>query len=298
MKKSKLFALTLASVILASLSTTVFAAEPTTLYSTKGTAAVDGLKDAVYSAPGAYIGVTNDGAASASTTAYVYSAWDESYMYYFIDVTDAAVTEEGSTSNCNSDSVEIYFSFENEDGDINTMVGSGQYTYGPGFTAWAGVGGHRELYLDNAKAAYAITEKGYTVEMAIPVGDDYELKDGLTIPFCAMVNDSLAAGTPDLQYTITPGQGDAWEKVEVAVWDKICFTTTAPAAETAEPEEAPAPAETEAVEVPAAEETVEAPAPTTAPAPETAPQTLDPLTLAAVTSAVALAGCAVTKKKR
>ncbi len=293
MKKSKLFALTLAAVICASLSTAALAAEPTTLYSTKGTATVDGVKDAVYSAQGAYIGVTNDGAASASTTAEVYSAWDESYMYYFVDVTDAAVTEEGSTSNCNSDSVEIYFSFDNEDGDINTMIGSGQYTYGPGFSTWAGVGGHRELNLDSAKAAYAITDHGYTVEMAIPVGSDFEIKDGLTIPFCAMVNDSLAAGTPDLQYTITPGQGDAWEKVEVAVWDKICFTTTAPVAETT-----PTAAEAEPTVPEAGEqETVSTPA-ATAPTAETAPQTFDALTLAAGAAVAALAGCAMTKKKR
>ncbi|MGN1408803.1 MAG: sugar-binding protein [Eubacteriales bacterium] len=283
------------------------AAEPT-IYATKGTPKIDGVKDDVYAAEPAFIGVLNDGSASKSTTGDVYAAWDDSYMYFLFDITDAVITESGTTGDYRSDSVEVYFNLDNEDGALSELVGSGQYTFGPGFTAWAGGGAHQTFYAEDSQAEYKITDKGYTIEMAIPIGDDYPITDGMTVPFCAMINDSSAAGTRDNQYMISGGQGDAWSTVSAALWNTICFTTAAPVAEpAAEPAEEPAAEPETTAEEPAAEpeapaaepETVE-PAETEAPAKaETtadAPQTFDFGVIAAIVSIVSLAGCAVAKK--
>lgn len=258
----KLFSILLTVALVAMLGAAIFAANPDTKFkAVNGTAVVDGIKDEIYTAADAIpVAVTEDG--EMAGTAVVYAAWDDTNMYYFCEVTDPTVTPaDACSSNYQSDSVEIYFSFEGYSDDITT-INAGQYTIGPNFSAWAGRGGHWDNYVADAKFAFVMTGKGWDIEMSIPFGSEYKVAAGNEVPFTVAFNDDADGDAArDYQPMIATGQTSAWSVVDdnynTLIFSDVKFEPVV------EVEEAPA-AEAPAAEAPAAETVAEAPA---APAP-------------------------------
>ena len=230
MKKLASFAL--AALIVTALS--VGASASSTFEAASGSPVIDGKKDDAYVCAGATVNLLNDGtAASSGATGEAYFAWDKDYFYVFVDVTDSAVTKASEvTSIWQNDCIEFYINLEGAEGEI-ANINAAQYTYGPSFTSFAGGGKHRENNVDNAKSAYTYTDKGWTVEIAIPWGSDYKPKAGATITGAVAINDDNDGdpSTRDQQVFTGAGQSNAWKNAD-ATWDTINLTDkqyTAPA---------------------------------------------------------------------
>lgn len=249
-----------------------------------GTCVVDGVKDDAYVS--AAIPVNHE-ADPAAATGVAYAAWDSDYLYIFMQVTDSTVTPAADVTGAwSNDCGEFYVNLSGTEG-ATTEINAGQWTYGPSFPAFAGMGIQRDTNVDNGKFAYTYTDTGYTVEIAIPWGADYKPAEGASFPFCIAVNDDADGDASSREYQTFTGadQGSAWSTAD-STWDAITLS--------AEKYEVPveiieeeAPAATDA----AADTTVA----TTTPA---AAQTSDALVAMAAVAAFALAGVVVVKKVR
>lgn len=228
----KITSLTLAALIVTALG--VGASASSTFEAASGTPVIDGKKDAAYACAGATINLLNDGSTVTSgATGEAYFAWDKDYFYVFVDVTDPAVTKASDvTSIWQNDCIEFYINLEGADGAI-ADINAAQYTYGPSFTTFVGGGKHRENNVDNAKSAYTYTDKGWTVEIAIPWGSDYKPKAGATITGAVAINDDNNddPSTRELQVFTGANQNSAYKTAD-SNWDNIKLTDkqyTAPA---------------------------------------------------------------------
>lgn len=274
MKKYLVSALAIA--MLASLS--VSAAEFSASNASNNGITVDGVKDAAYVNDGFAINVAESTEGGATGTGY--AAWDDEYLYVYVEVKDEAVTPVADiTSVYTNDSIEIYINLAGEEGAI-TDINAAQYTIGPSFTTWAGGGLHRENYMEAAEFAYTYTDFGYTLEVAIPWGDEYAVEANAVIPFCVGINDDADGDASTREYHNFTGanQGAAWSTAD-SNWDSLKMTTD----EYKEPEPE---TESEVVADVAADE-----------APAVAPQTFDAAIVAAVAAVVSAAGYAVSKKR-
>lgn len=273
MKKYLVSALAIA--MLASLS--VSAAEFSASNANNNAITVDGVKDVAYVNDGFAINVAE--ATEGGATGTGYAAWDDENLYLYVEVNDDTVTPAADvTSVYMNDSIEIYINLAGEDGAI-ADINAAQYTIGPSFTTWAGGGLHRTNYMDAAEFAYTYTDFGYTLEVAIPWGDEYAVDADAVIPFCVGINDDADGDANTREYHNFTGanQGAAWSTAD-SNWDSLKMTTdeyVEPVVET-EPE----------VVADAATEDVVA-----------APQTFDAAIVAAVAAVVSAAGYAVSKKR-
>lgn len=275
MKKYLVSALAIA--MLASLS--VSAAEFSASNANNNAITLDGVKDVAYVNDGFAINIAESTEGGATGTGY--AAWDDDNLYLYVEVNDDTVTPAADvTSIYQNDSIEIYINLSGEEGDV-TVINAAQYTIGPSFTVWAGRGLHWDNYSANdAKFAYTYTDFGYTLEVAIPWGDEYAVDADAVIPFCIGINDDADGDASTREYHNFTGanQGSAWSTAD-SNWDSLKMTTdeyVEPVVET----------EPEVVADVATTETVTA-----------APQTFDAAIVAAVAAVVSAAGYAVTKKR-
>ena len=158
----------------------------------------------------------NVGADADTASGEVYAAWDNDFLYLIILVKDGAVTaEDDSTLDYRSDSAEFYINLEGEDGALES-INAGQYTFGPYFEEFAGVGLHRTLYVEDAQKAYKITDAGWNVEVAIPWGDDYKPAADAAIPFVTAINDDADDDSTTREYQVFTGEGqdNAWQTAD------------------------------------------------------------------------------------
>ncbi len=272
----KLFALTMATILLVGLAVSASAVNQFTASS--GTCVVDGVKDLAYvSGPIVSNYDIEDGAALGTT----WAAWDDEYLYLYTEVVDSAVTPEADvTSIWSNDCVEYYINLSGEYGAI-TDINAAQYTVGPHFTAWAGGGMHRENNMADAPFAFTVTDYGYTVEVAIPWGSDYTAKEGAVIDFCVGVNDDADgdASTREFQTFTGPDQTAEWSAADENM-DKL--TLSGEKYVEPEPETVAAP---EVVDNAAAETVT------------IAPKTFDAGVIAVIAAVVSAAGYSLTKKR-
>ena len=272
----KLFALTMATLLLVGLAVSASAVNQFTASS--GTCVVDGVKDLAYvSGPIVSNYDIEDGAALGTT----WAAWDDEYLYLYTEVVDSAVTPEADvTSIWSNDCVEYYINLSGEYGAI-TDINAAQYTMGPHFTAWAGGGMHRENNMDNAPFAFTITDYGYTIEVAIPWGSDYTAKEGAEIDFCVGVNDDADgdASSREFQTFTGPDQSAEWSNADENM-DKLTLSGE----KYVEPEPETT-AEPEVVDSAAAETVA------------VAPKTFDAGVIAAVAAVVSAMGYTFSKKR-
>jgi hypothetical protein len=238
----KFGSLALAALIVTALSVPATAAS--TYEAAAGTPTIDGKKDNVYAAKGIAINLTEKEGTVATTgaTGTAYTAWDNDYLYVFVEVTDAAVTAKDKvTSIWANDSVEIYINLEGKEGNI-ADINAAQYTYGPSFTKFAGGGKHNTENNANAKSAFTYTDKGYTIEVAIPWGKNYTPKADAVIPFALGINDDADADPATRENHVFSGKnlGSAWQTAD-SNWDNLKLTTikyTPPATNTGSPKTA------------------------------------------------------------
>ena len=232
---------------------------------------VDGEKDLAYVS--AAIPVNAEAPAEAAV-GNCYAAWDDDYLYLYLEVTDAAVEDAAAVTGIWSDDcAEFYINLSGMEGNI-TDINAAQYTYGPSFPAFAGGGLHRDNNMADCLSAYKYTDNGYNVEIAIAWGDEYAPAEGEAFPFVVGINDEADGDPSTREYqTFTGGsaQVNAWQVAD-ATWDSLKLS----AEEYVEPEPETTP---EVIEEAVA-----------------APQTFDAGVIAAVAAIVSAAGYAVTKK--
>lgn len=214
----KLFALCMTVLLVAALTLSASAVNQFTASS--GTCVVDGEKDLAYvSAPIVSNYDIADGAALGTT----WAAWDDDYLYLYTEVRDEVLTAD-VTGIWSNDCVEYYINLSGEYGAI-ADINAAQYTIGPNFTDWAGGGLHRENNKDNAPFAFTITDYGYTIEVAIPWGDEYSAKEGAVIDFCVGINDDADGdgSTREFQTFTGADQSMEWSEAD-ANMDKLTLS--------------------------------------------------------------------------
>ncbi len=269
----KIFASILATALVATLSVAASAADFTASSALNNAITVDGVKDVAYVSAPAAINVAESAGGEGGATGNAYMAWDNDYLYVFVEVADEAVTDPANvTSIWANDSIEVYLNLAGEEGAI-TDINAAQYTVGPSYTAWAGGGLHRENNMDASKYAWEYTDEGWNIEVAIAWGDDYSAGEGEAFPFCIGINDDADddASTREFHNFTGANQGSAWQTAD-ANWDNLTLS----AEEYVEPEP-----ETVAEVVDEA----------------AAPATFDAGIIAAVAAVVSAAGYAISKKR-
>lgn len=273
MKKYLVSALAIA--MLASMSVAANAAEFSASNANNWGITLDGVKDDAYVNDSFKIEFPEVEGTEGGSTGAGWAAWDDENLYLYVEVYDTTVTKAADvTSVYMNDSIEVYINLAGEEGAI-ADINAAQYTIGPSFTEWAGGGLHRENNMADAEFAYAYTDFGYTMELALPWGADYSVEEDATIPFCVGINDDADEDplTREFHNFSGVGQGSAWSTAD-STWDNLTMT----ADEYVEPEP-----ETVADEV--------------ADVPTTAPQTFDAAVVAAVAAVVSAAGYAISKRK-
>lgn len=198
-----------------------------------GTAVVDGVMDEVYRSTkkGTFEKAFNNNGDtvvlpdSELTTANYYLVWDNSYIYYFIDVIDAHVTDASKTtaddgSAYGVDCIEIYF-------DLLKGSGPNSYDWGANngyFTVYAHGGETKKGWIPSEITAaidgYVAkhTATGYAIEGKIPMTNELLAKlatnDEYKIGFGLMIQDDADNGANGRDYLVlSSGEGDtlsAW----------------------------------------------------------------------------------------
>lgn len=178
--------LTLVPVSAAPVSTDIF----------KGTPAVDGTLDDIYTQsasyeldnPGFYI--WGDGVLAQDTAATAYFLWDASYLYLAVVVTDSTIFSAEVGDVWQNDAAEVWFLDEEMKFKIHGAA-DGKF--------WLGTDGDgaTPFTFENALHAVKIDGNKFTVEMALPMNN---LAAGKTFGFSLQVNDifstdASAAGT-------------------------------------------------------------------------------------------------------
>ncbi len=225
----KFVAPALAALMLGALAISA-AAEGPDMEAAYGTPIVDGKKDNVYVCAPVDINIdeVSGAVATEGATGIGYMAWDEEYLYFYLEVKDQYITPTDEvTSIWSNDSAEFYINLSGEEGPI-ADINAAQYTYGPNFTQFAGGGLHRELNLENLQVAYDYFDHdggGWIVEVGIPFGDDYKAKEGAVIPACIGINDEADGDGSTREYHVFTGtdQGAAWSEA-TSSWNNLTLT--------------------------------------------------------------------------
>lgn len=286
MKKVLTFALALS--VVASMAVTASAKQA--YDAAKGTPTLDGVKDDCYTVSTEIVIDHEINGADVYATGTAYTVWDEKALYVYIDVVDPVISSEQGEACWQSDSVEVYVDYLNEEGNATTDVEAGQFTAGYLYVDnnlevtgdnWAGYGYLLEdVKAAGARAHFEITKEGYICEMMLPwVG--FKAEAGAKLGFTIGINDDAdnAAGREN-QIFPDDDLSNAWQSTD----NYATLTLTAT--------EYVAPVEEEpVVDTPAAEEGAEV----VAPAP-TSPKTADAGIVAAAAIMAIAAGVVLSKK--
>ncbi len=212
----KFASLALAALLVTALSVSASAAD--SFEAAKGTAKIDGVKDDIYCTDPMTINIdeATDSATTDLATGKCWSAWDDNNYYVFIEVKDSTPTDPSTcSSDCNSDSIEFYINFYVYEW-ATTEINAGQYTVGPNFTAMNGYGYHKSATADNTVWAATTTADGYTLEIAIPWGDEYSPKaDAKITVACGINDDTDKDGSTREGHTFSgTGLGSSWSTAD------------------------------------------------------------------------------------
>lgn len=186
------------------------ATPPRRIIGTYGTPEIDGKKEAAWIlGPNGYkINTPLFAWQGASGTVRV--LWDENYIYALFEVEDS-VLNASSGSYHEQDSIELFLDEQNTKRDYYTDL-AGQYRVN-----YEGLVTFGTVPTENGvKAATSLTNKGYMIELAIPLQSTAEA--GMVFGFEAQINDSNASGArqsvmkfhdpSDNSYTSTAGWGE------------------------------------------------------------------------------------------
>ncbi len=227
--------LTAAMLVPASATTNKFEAA-------NGTPVIDGVKDNAYACAGMVVNIdeATHKKADKGASGTAYACWDEKNFYVFVDVVDAKVTDKAKvTSIWANDSVEIYVNWAGKDGTI-ADINAAQFTYGPNYTKFAGGGKLQATLLEKCEKTFAMTDKGYAIEIAFP-WTDYTPKADASFPFLVGINDDSDddPATREIHLFTTPEDVSKAYQTADNKWDSITLTTKKyeapkPAAKTAD----------------------------------------------------------------
>ena len=167
----KLLSLAAAAVLLTAVTaTSAFAAADTVFYAAKGTATIDGVKDAAYDAATAInLNTTDDLATDDGTEGVAYIIADDTNIYVFVSVKDSAVDSTSATT-YERDSLEVFTTM-----DGTTIEQSRIFAEGDA----------HELK-DGLEAVSVKTDAGYDVEVKVPLANT-NVSDG-KLAFCLQLN--------------------------------------------------------------------------------------------------------------
>lgn len=161
--------------------------EPRTAEAYYGTPVIDGTKDPIWLKDPKPYNINTPLYAWQGATGTVRLLWDECYVYALFEVEDS-VLNASSPNSYEQDSIEIFLDEENRKADYYTDA-AGQYRVNyKGELSFGTVPTERGVI-----AAASLTDKGYIVEIAIPLVG-YASK-GMIFGFDAQINDSNAQGS-------------------------------------------------------------------------------------------------------
>ena len=137
----KITAIVMAVVLLAAMAVSASATDFYAASAAVDKIVVDGIKDDAYVSDPIPIDYQ---AESGAATGVAHAAWDDQYLYVFVNVTDDDKQKpEDVFSMWYDDNVEFYINLSGTEGKIGE-INAAQYTYGPSFFEFAGGGMHRE----------------------------------------------------------------------------------------------------------------------------------------------------------
>lgn len=195
MKKLLVFVLTVMFVF--SFTTSVSADANASWNAGKGTAVVDGEKDAVYAgAQEIVMDAVSDvpsGKEADGSAASCWAVYDSEAIYFFLEITDSTLND-ANANVWEKDSVEVRI--DNKDKLVQAYAVS-------------------ETYDNKSEAASEVkvlkTDKGYNVEMKIP----YATAEGSSMRFSAQVNCTAADGVRNSTLHTNEDLKDAWQNNDV-----------------------------------------------------------------------------------
>ena len=238
----KILTLALCIILMLTLTLPAMAAQ-LPLTANKATITIDGVKDDAYADNFLAITAVKDGSDATTTTGKVWAAWDDSYMYFYIEVYDKTPNSACDTGEAHfRDSVEVYLDWNSGQGGdregapetpyyqvrIQAAPGDGVAGQITGFILddldWAGFAdwtlrGGEDAVKRFAGPLNGDYKNGDVAEMAIPVPTDYPVKlsEGKKIPFDTQINDNMEGdGRTEMIY-INPnndgptGNGNQWQ---------------------------------------------------------------------------------------
>ena len=296
----KILALALCLALLFVLAVPVMANEINLPVSPKLTVNIDGVRDDGYSEPYVIDSFRGDSGA----TGIVWSAWDDNYIYYYIEVKDTTPNHEHANS-YERDNVEFFIDWTNARGDD---------TYNDGKPYWQirvmsapnedsvaieGNGNFGDMGGDVDKIKFIVVplsgnnlNGGYIIEIAMPLSEaeGAALREGQTVFVDFQVGDNQEDAGRTSQAFLKgddPDVDNQWQ------WPHsvrgILTLGAAPAPAVAEEPEIPAAGGGDPVDIPAA--IAADPAPITP-----APQTNDAFMLFAILAVAAIGAMLVTRK--
>ena len=264
---------------------------------------INGVRDDIYGDQ--YFLVNSFRGGTPGAYARVWAAWDENYIYYYVEVVDTTPNHEGANP-WYRDNIEFYLDWNSaraaaHSGDPNPywqirIVSQPQ----PGETEQLTIGGNFSATGGNADDIRFVTRPlvgnnfngGYIVEVAMPVSgaQGVSLSEGMTIYVDFQVGDNQAGAGRTSQAFIMGDDPDADNQWQWPHSLRGILTLGA----------APAPPPPPVADAaPAIDDTPGAPAPQAA-APRPAPRTFDPITMIALGALTAGAGvvAAMNKKRK
>lgn len=161
--------------------------EPRMAEAYPGTPVIDGQKDPIWLKDARAYVIDTPLFAWQGAKGTVRLLWDECYVYALFEVEDS-VLNASSPNSYEQDSIEIFLDEENKKEDYYTDA-AGQYRVNyKGELSFGTVPSERGV-----EAAASLTDKGYIVEIAIPLVGN--ASQGMVFGFDAQINDSNAQGS-------------------------------------------------------------------------------------------------------
>jgi len=153
----------------------------------QGTPEIDGKKDAIWITAGTSYTINTPLYAWQGATGKVFTLYDDNHFYVLVEVEDSVLNADNANS-YEQDSVEVFFDPENMKEDYYTdecgqyrVNYKGELTFGTVPTT------------EGVKAAATTTNKGYIIELAIPLKNAPSA--GTTFGFEVQINDANASGS-------------------------------------------------------------------------------------------------------
>ena len=281
----------------------------------KGTPVVDGVKDDCYGA-GVDVKAWREGTNKESGAwGTVYAAWDENFIYYYMEVIDTTPNHSHDSNDYQTDNVEFFldwFNAKEEDSadgspyhQIRIHSGNGAGDQGYDVTGAANKQWGDMSFIENLKHVVlplnGSMNNGYIIELAISVKDvegGIKLVEGMNIAIDFQVADNQEGEGRDSQAFIMASDTNDSQWTNPSTCNGLLVLGAAKPAPAPEPEPEPEPAVgggDENVHV------VDTPAPAPAPAPvvpsPVSPDTGDSVVLLGAIMVLAAASIVIIRKK-